>query len=134
MSYCNVHQIFFTHNCPRCVSGPGVPAGKRATGYRSTDSTTRERALRLLEERIAAINTAHHSFHAVRCENNELVLLYAATRHQVSFMHAPFSAELWGGIVSVLDRAASSDSQRQIQAVMETMRAWGGKHYAFPLS
>jgi hypothetical protein len=135
LAYCLTHKLFYTQKCPRCqprkknLDGNGDPGA--APGYRSTDLTTRERVIQMLESSIANTNRANRSHHAVRIEQDELVVFYCPSQDQVTFAHAPLSPGLWGELLKTLNRNTSPETDQEIQAVIDAMQAWGGKMHSF---
>jgi hypothetical protein len=136
MAYCLTHKLFYTQKCPRCQprkQQDEQTTPRNAANYRSTDLTTRDRAIQLLGATVASLNSKTRSRHAWRIENDELVVVLCESRANVTFAHAPFSPDLWGGIVNTLKQSDGAGSPQEMQAVILTMENCGGRVYSFRL-
>lgn len=133
MAYCLTHKLFYTQNCPRCQRRKSANGVENSPVYLSSALPTRDRAIQMLEQSVANINKKMGSHHAVRVENDELVVVFNRNRREVTFAHAPFSQNLWGGVLNTLEHNLRPDSHEEIQAVINTMQIWGGRVYTFRL-
>ena len=136
MAYCLTHKLFYTQKCPRCQprkKQDEEDTTRTASTYRSTDLTTRDRAIQLLGALVASLNSKTRSRHAWRVENDELVVVFSENRSNVTFAHAPFSPDLWGGIVNSLKQGDEAGSPQDMRAVIMTMESCGGRVYSFRL-